>query len=492
MSTASNSIQQKKTKRTSMCLKLKKLLQTRRFYYYVIGTNIFYFLSLNFAWQISLRDGTSSSNSSTIYRNHTLHLRQYHELKDYQTLEEALIDCLFQYLVLFFFFFLWIHSHSDSVEVMNKMKNKKTCIFLFCKRILCAFTFATLTFFLYGVWKLSCKPIAETGTSIAEIEEIKKCELLPDGTIDAVISWVNVTDVKWQQQAKKYACNIDRYLSGNGDLDPFEALRYSLRSVRQNLAFINRIYIITERDQVPQWFVSSTEQEAKVSVVFHDEFMPAAIVPTFNSNPTEMYIHRLKEKGFLRSNCFLYLNDDFIIHQPHVLEDFITSDGRMVFYSFFHWSLPGNIWFDAPYGLWSLKDTLHTHIVDPHVPYTINVDAMNAYLKNCGEKCIKNSLSRCSREGPLPMSSYHHFLATKHSELLDFLPPMSLFFKRLLLGIPGASAWTNEFLLNIFSPSFLYIESHEAVENNQPMKDFITSYLQNSFSILAPWEKPLQ
>ncbi|OQS07927.1 hypothetical protein THRCLA_00079, partial [Thraustotheca clavata] len=228
-----------------------------------------------------------------------------------------------------------------------------------------------------------------------------KCDAkAASGKMDAVYTWVNVTDPKWQALSVKHGCPVDDYLGGGGDADPFFALKYSMRSVRKNLPFVERIFIVTERDQVPSW----VSLDANVHVTFHDEFMPAEIVPTFNSNPTEMLLHKMVEKGILDSNCFLYLNDDFLINKALAPSDIITEDGRLVLNSFIHVNLPYNKWMDGPYGLWSIEDPNVAYVVDPHVPYVVHAEIMDLYIAQCGEECDKSMTTRCKRNGPLPMS----------------------------------------------------------------------------------------
>ncbi|KDO33617.1 hypothetical protein SPRG_19244 [Saprolegnia parasitica CBS 223.65] len=302
------------------------------------------------------------------------------------------------------------------------------------------------------------------------------------GRMDAVYTWVNVTDPEWQALSVQHKCPVEGYLGGGGDADPFLALKYSMRSVRAHLPFIERIFIVTERNQVPSW-VSLGEN---VHVIFHDEFMPAEIVPTFNSNPTEMLLHRMVAKGILRSNCFVYLNDDFIVHKPLEPSDLITSDGRIVFNSFVHINLPYDKWMDAPYGLWPTTDARVAFVVDPHVPYVVHAEAMEAYVAQCGDECTRSMETRCKRNGPLPMSKYQDFLATKHPEAVRFVSPLYGYFTRLPLGI--ASPTLNGWLLYLLNPKFVYIESHNALEEYPEWVDFITTYLHTSFPHKAPWE----
>ncbi|OQR94111.1 hypothetical protein THRCLA_22258 [Thraustotheca clavata] len=346
------------------------------------------------------------------------------------------------------------------------------------------FTIAALTPVVFVLVFLAKTP---TPSLVFEDDHINlKCDAkAASGKLDAVYTWVNVTDPKWQALSIKHGCPVADYLGGGGDADPFLALKYSMRSVRKNLPFVERIFIVTERDQAPAW-VSLGEN---VHVVFHDEFMPADIVPTFNSNPTEMLLHKMVEKGILDSNCFLYINDDFLINKPLTPSDIIAEDGRLVLNSFIHINLPFDKWMDGPYGLWSIDDSRVAYVVDPHVPYVVHAEMMDMYIAQCGEECDKSLESRCKRNGPLPMSKYQDFLIKHHPEAAIFVPPLWGFFTRLPLGIPGATPTLNSWLLWFLNPKYVYIESHNAVEDYPEWVHFITTYLHSSFPEPGPWEK---
>ncbi|OQR92246.1 hypothetical protein ACHHYP_03917 [Achlya hypogyna] len=346
------------------------------------------------------------------------------------------------------------------------------------RSVVLAFLLPVLTLVVF----LAIPPSAPTNA--APDRKLFTCDAnAASGKMDAVYTWVNVTDPEWQALSVKHGCPVDDYLGGGGDADPFLALKYSMRSVRAHLPFVERIFIVTERRQIPSWVTL----DANVRVVFHDEFMPANIVPTFNSNPTEMLLHRMVAKGILGANCFLYINDDFIVHKPLAPQDLVTPDGRIVLNSFVHVNLPNDMWMDGPYGLWSTADASVAHVVDPHVPYVVHADAMEEYVVQCGAPCVASMETRCRRNGPLPMSQYQDYLAKQHPEAVAFVAPLAGYFTRLPLGI--ASPELNAWLLWLLNPKFVYIESHNALEEYPEWVAFISDYLRSSFPLAAPWEK---
>ena len=70
---------------------------------------------------------------------------------------------------------------------------------------------------------------------------------------------------------------------------------------------------------VPGWL---NLEAPKLHFVKHADFIPVEYLPTFNCNPIEMNIHRIK--GL--SDHFIYFNDDtFLI--DHVAEERFFRDG---------------------------------------------------------------------------------------------------------------------------------------------------------------------
>ena len=147
--------------------------------------------------------------------------------------------------------------------------------------------------------------------------------------IDIVYLWVDGSDKKWQtaknewlkkiqgiKTIKKNAYGDERYRD-NGEL------KYSLRSVAENIPWINHIYIITDFDQVPKWLNTS---HPKITIVPHRDIIPSDARPTFNSNTIEMCIHNITDL----SEHFLLMNDDLFVNRPLSPSFFFNHNGEPV------------------------------------------------------------------------------------------------------------------------------------------------------------------
>jgi hypothetical protein len=144
--------------------------------------------------------------------------------------------------------------------------------------------------------------------------------------VDAVYTWVNHRDQRWQQwysdaikmiggqqQLHQTAANPARFCNRN-------ELYYSIRSVRKNAPWVDRIHILTNC-ALPY----EVSQMPRVNGVMHEDVFPdAGVLPTFNSHAIEANLHRIE--GL--SEQFIYFNDDVFLSAPVSVSDFFTEDGN--------------------------------------------------------------------------------------------------------------------------------------------------------------------
>lgn len=138
--------------------------------------------------------------------------------------------------------------------------------------------------------------------------------------VDIVITWV---DDRWPG----YQDMLRRHAAAPPDLDPartrdnLDLLRFCLRSIARHAPWINHVYLLTCRPQVPHWLDTA---HPRLTVVHHDEVMPASLLPTFNSFAIISHMHLIP--GL--SENFLYFEDDMLLLQDVSLEDFADAEGR--------------------------------------------------------------------------------------------------------------------------------------------------------------------
>lgn len=144
--------------------------------------------------------------------------------------------------------------------------------------------------------------------------------------IDLVYLWVDGSDTEWLKKKQKYLIESDKTYTveatdtcrtkDNGEL------QISLRSVEKHMPWINKIFIVTD-NQIPTWLDTTN---SKIKVVFHKDFIPEEVLPTFNSSALELYLHRIPDL----SEHFIYSNDDMFVNCDLSPEFFFTKDGQPI------------------------------------------------------------------------------------------------------------------------------------------------------------------
>lgn len=133
--------------------------------------------------------------------------------------------------------------------------------------------------------------------------------------MDIVITYVNGLDTEWQKEYERYSNTpiIEKRFRDWG------TLKYLMRGIEKNMPFINKVHlVVASESQIPEW----TDRK-RVNIVLHSDIIPKEYLPTFNCNPIEMHLHRIK--GLAEQ--FLYFNDDMFPVLPCKADDFF-HDGK--------------------------------------------------------------------------------------------------------------------------------------------------------------------
>ncbi len=173
--------------------------------------------------------------------------------------------------------------------------------------------------------------------------------------IDLVYLWVESNDPSWQKKFNHAKFGLE-YSEGmhNSRFDSIDELKYSLRSVEKYASWVNHIYIVTD-NQRPEWLADTH----KITIVDHTEICSPEVLPLFNSNALEMFLHKIP--GL--SECFLYANDDMIFLNRVTKKDFFYKNGSTKNY----FTLPYN---PINFGIWeytilSVLDKVHNKLGTP-------------------------------------------------------------------------------------------------------------------------------
>lgn len=182
--------------------------------------------------------------------------------------------------------------------------------------------------------------------------------------IDVVYTWVNGSDPVWLESFQKYSRDLrgeeeeeeedgdqithadfvvnateeeeveeDGAMENRASKNRYrdnQELRYSLRSLEKFAPWVRRVFIVTD-NQIPYWL---DESNPRITVVTHEEIFPSkSMLPVFSSPAIETQIHRIP--GLAEK--FIYFNDDVFLGAPVWPDDFVTSTGQKIYYS---WDVP--------------------------------------------------------------------------------------------------------------------------------------------------------
>ena len=164
--------------------------------------------------------------------------------------------------------------------------------------------------------------------------------------VDIVVTYLNERDEKWQEDFNYWkdkeikegkASPNNRQAFGEERTREWDAFKYWFRGVEQNCPWVNKVFLIVQNERhIPEWI---NRDHPKLRIVYHEEYIPQELLPTFNAMTIGMYVAHIKDL----SENFIICDDDFYFLNP-IKED-----------RFFKYNKP-----------------VHLNNIVPYVPYTTN------------------------------------------------------------------------------------------------------------------------
>lgn len=138
--------------------------------------------------------------------------------------------------------------------------------------------------------------------------------------IDFVITWVDMNDPKWKEEFAKYSNKPENTKNGVSDarFRDYGSLKYWFRGVEKFAPWVRKIHFVTS-GQKPEWL---DENNPKINLVNHKDYIPEQYLPTYNSVVIERYLHKIPGLA----EHFVYFNDDFYIIN-HIGEERFFRNG---------------------------------------------------------------------------------------------------------------------------------------------------------------------
>ena len=150
--------------------------------------------------------------------------------------------------------------------------------------------------------------------------------------IDIVVTYLNERDKKWQEAFKYWkekeiiegrARESNRQAFGEERTREWDVFKYWLRAVENNCPWINKIFIVVQnKNHVPKWL---NVNHPKIRVVYHDEYIPLSLLPTFNAMTIAMYISNIPDL----SENYIMCDDDYYFLNP-IKEDRFFRENKPV------------------------------------------------------------------------------------------------------------------------------------------------------------------
>ena len=138
--------------------------------------------------------------------------------------------------------------------------------------------------------------------------------------IDMVFTYCNGNDPQFQMEKQSYfkdEFQINNPIIRHATIDE---IKYSVKSVLKFIPWINKIYIITYKQQPP------IQPHPKIQIIDHSQIIPQQYLPTFNSDVIESFMHNIPNL----SEIFLYNNDD-VMHTNYVDIADIVRDNKIIY-----------------------------------------------------------------------------------------------------------------------------------------------------------------
>jgi hypothetical protein len=125
--------------------------------------------------------------------------------------------------------------------------------------------------------------------------------------IDFVVTWVDMDDPEWKKDFAEYSGKIDNTKNevSAARFRDYGFLKYWFRGVEKFAPWVRKIHFVT-CGQKPAWL---DENNPKLNLVNHADYIPKQFLPCFNSSLIEIYLHKIPDL----SEHFVYFNDDFFI-----------------------------------------------------------------------------------------------------------------------------------------------------------------------------------
>ncbi len=287
---------------------------------------------------------------------------------------------------------------------------------------------------------------------------------------ELVYTWVDGTAEGYAELCRRFATSPDD-LNPERFRDPYELLRYSLRSVERYLPWIERVLLFTCRPHVPRWLSS------EVTVVHHDQVIDPRFLPTFNPNAIESHLHLLP----FREQVFLYANDDFLFAGPVAREDFLTAAGRLRVY--------GTLFGERLAGRVRDRTQIPSFGFLEHTPYPIDRQLWTQMLEHFAREVEATRRSRFRCVEDLRMDRlWRHYLLSRHRSRCSLVSGWEVVRGAAFLKLHNRALRLRRQLADV-RKRFLCLNDDQGPEPEPEAAIAVREFLERAYPHPSRWEK---
>ncbi len=153
-----------------------------------------------------------------------------------------------------------------------------------------------------------------------------------DIVIDAVITWVDGSDVKHQEKMRPYftGTNVWSNKKFKTRFDQVNEIEIAVKSIIKFAPYIQNIFIVTDNQTPPfleKYNKQKTASQPTITIIDHTIIFAEfdSLLPVFNCRPIETLSYKIPKL----SEHFIYFNDDFSLLKKTTPSDFFV-DGNPV------------------------------------------------------------------------------------------------------------------------------------------------------------------
>jgi len=293
--------------------------------------------------------------------------------------------------------------------------------------------------------------------------------------VDAVYTWVDGAWPGYGELCQRYS-NQKRDLNPERYRDGYQLLRYSLRSLEAYLPWINKVYLLTCRPQVPAWL---NLEHPKLKLIHHDDvFENVEQLPSFSCNAIESHLHRLPAL----SKHFIYINDDFLFGRPCEVSDFFPEGKIKLMGTFFGEKRPRYIC-DTPSFLTSFLE---------HTPMPMDRDLFSEMLEHHPKQVRDTRAQRFRCDDDLRMDRlFRYWVLRHHPDKIEVEPFYRLLkyyrFHKLENKLGAQTRKLKK--LQMMKPKFYCFNDDQGIREDPAVAALVKQYLEETYPEMSLFEK---